>query len=438
MFTLLIKSNLQFKFILLVCSILYSQYASANLLESLIIESIQSHPSVLSTLESRETTLVEQQSARMQFYPTPSIGVNSIYASSDDSNYQGDDRSWNLSLSQPLYTGGRLTAGFRSAKIGVSMSELDVYEAQETIALRLVQAYGNWLSARLKTKAWRGSRAIHDRLKDQVERRVEVGLSPDSDLSLAISRLESTHAEIATLQAEQAVAVNNIREILGRDINAQDLTDDLSLLTKDIGKLDQLLQQVHLVSPSIQRAQYEVDQSEQNIHLQAANLRPNIELRLERQEGSLTTDDSGADNRIFLNVTSQLGAGLSTLNNIKAAKYARRAAMTRVTAQIRLVEQSVRSDYAQAISFRDRVRALTRSLASSRQVSESYERQFPVGRKSWLDVLNSVRDLVGNEVQLADAKAAQMVVTWRLAIIARGLSEVLSDYRDISEGYANE
>lgn len=438
MFTALIQSKYLLVLIVSVYSLLNAQHAAANLLESLIMESIQSHPSVLSSLDSRETALVEKQSARMQFYPTPGIGINNVYASDDDASYQGEDRSWNLSLSQPLYTGGRLTAGYRSAQISVSMSELDVYEAQQTIALRLVQAYGDWLSARLKSKAWQESSAIHKRLNDQVERRVEVGLSPDSDLSLAISRLESTHAEIAALQAEEAVAMNNIREILGRAISSRDLTDDLRLLTKDFGKLDQLLQQVHTISPAIQRAQYEVEQVEQNIHLQAANLRPNIELRLERQEGSLTADDSGADNRIFLNVTSQLGAGLSTLNNIKAAKYAKRAAMSSLTAQIRLVEQSVRSDYAQAISFRNRVRALTRSLMTSKQVSASYERQFPVGRKSWLDVLNSVRDLVGIEVQLADAKAAQMVVTWRLAIVARGLNDVLTDYRHPAEPNSGE
>jgi adhesin transport system outer membrane protein len=51
----------------------------------------------------------------------------------------------------------------------------------------------------------------------------------------------------------------------------------------------------------------------------------------------------------------------------------------------------------------------------------SYYRQFLAERKTWLDVMNSARDLVGVEVQLANSEAATLVVPWRLLLFAQGL-----------------
>jgi adhesin transport system outer membrane protein len=162
-------------------------------------------------------------------------------------------------------------------------------------------------------------------------------------------------------------------------------------------------------------------------------------LRAEYVEGSLTQDISGSEKRIFVNISSQLGAGLSSLSNIQVANKTKQAARARVTSQRRLVEQIVRSDFSQAELFQLRVKSLIRSVDTAQQVADSYERQFPVGRKSWLDVMNAVRDLVNTEVQLADTQAAHLVVTWRLTIIARGLSHLLKkDFVDVNNEFSKE
>ena len=59
-------------------------------------------------------------------------------------------------------------------------------------------------------------------------------------------------------------------------------------------------------------------------------------------------------------------------------------------------------------------------MQTAQNVSESYGRQFLAGRKSWLDVMNTARDLVSTQVQLADAEASQLTVSWRLAVITQG------------------
>ncbi len=89
--------------------------------------------------------------------------------------------------------------------------------------------------------------------------------------------------------------------------------------------------------------------------------------------------------------------------------------------QRRAVKEQVSSDYALHTSLGSRIGSLESSLDIALAVSKAYERQFLAGRKSWLDVMNAARDVVGTEVQLADACTSELVVSWRLHILMNGV-----------------
>ena len=64
-------------------------------------------------------------------------------------------------------------------------------------------------------------------------------------------------------------------------------------------------------------------------------------------------------------------------------------------------------------------------MRAAADVSDSYDRQFLAGRKSWLDVMNAARELSQNETQLADLLSTQLTATWRLAIYTSGVAAVI-------------
>ena len=70
------------------------------------------------------------------------------------------------------------------------------------------------------------------------------------------------------------------------------------------------------------------------------------------------------------------------------------------------------------INARSRLVSLEKSVAGSDKVLESYQRQFQAGRKSWLDLLNAVRELAQNQYALADARASMVAAMNRLQIRA--------------------
>ena len=410
----------------------FSISASAQKLENLIALALSSNPLTKSQQTLVESAKVGVDSAKWQFYPTPSVSVEMANTSSSDLLYQGDKRVSIGRIQQPLWTGGRLSAGVNKAEAGLAVSQASLEEARLQLGLRVVQAYGDWLSAHLKTLANEKSLATHIRLHDQVKRRVNEGTSANSDLTLAIARLEAISAELTAVRAQGEVAIARLGQFLGNPVDAALLMKEVASPYSLTGNMQGILEQAIDMNPSIIKAQATARVQEVVIDEKRADLSPEIFVRAERQYGNYTFANGPPENRFFVGLTSRFGAGLSTLSGIEAARLQYTAALTDIEVQTRAVNEQVLSDYALAQSIASRIAAIYKSLSATNDVLSSYNRQFLAGRKSWLDVMNAARELTQTETQLADLHATQVIVTWRLGAYTRGIGalteEVKSEY----------
>lgn len=393
-------------------------------LEALIDATLQTHPAVQAQRAQQGAAQAEVEAARWQFFPTPSVSVEKANAGRDDINYGGDSTVSTVRLQQPLWTGGRLSAGKRRAEAGVAVSQGALDETREQLALRVVQAYSEWLAAHLKLRAGETSLATHTRLRDQVTRRIESGVSADADLVLAVSRLQSVTADLALARAQQDSALARLGQLAGYPVDAASLEGALAAPQPLPAGVAALLARAQDQDPTARRLRAQAQRQETLIAEQRAALSPEVYVRAERQFGNYLLRNAAPENRIFIGISSQFGAGLSTLANIRGARAQYDAALAEVGAQQRNVSEQVLADYALATASAARLQALQASLDAAGDVARSYDRQFLAGRKSWLDVMNAARELAQTEAQIADIRSAQLVTTWRLAILTnRALSD---------------
>lgn len=402
-------------------------FKSAASLERLISGALQSHPAIVSQQAQERVAQAGVDSAVWQFFPTPTIAVEKARTNDSDTAYQGDSTVSTLRVQQPLWSGGRLTAGMDKAKAGVIVSQATLEETRQLLALRVVQAYGDWLGAHLKMLANEKNLVTHVRLRDQVQRRIEQGASAESDLVLAVGRLKSVAADISAARAQKDIALARLGQLLGQRI------DDAALMaavaaprTINPGAQAQL-DLALAASPALLKAQAQARVQEAAISERSADLSPEVYVRAERQFGNYSASNTGPESRVFIGLNSRFGAGLSSFSNIEAAKAQHQAALAEVEVQSRAVSEQVLADHALAISSEGRLEAIKSSLEAAAQVSESYDRQFLAGRKTWLDVMNAARELAQTEIQMGDIQSAQVVVTWRLAITTRGIAAVVGD-----------
>lgn len=411
--------------LLLMLLVLCPLTSAAQVLERLMALALASHPSAQSQRAQLQSAQSGLDSARWQFYPTPSIAVEQAHTASTDPSYRGDNRVATLRLQQPLYTGGRLSASMDKAKASLKISQSALEEVEQQLGLRVVQAYGEWMSAHLKTQAQEKSVSTHIRLSEQVKRRISVGISADSDLVLAMARLESVHAESQASRTQGEMALARLNQLLGSPVDITNLTALLASARELPADSQVLLAQALEKSPAIQKAKAQARVQEAVVLERRAELSPEVYLRLERQYGNFNLPNSSPENRLFFGLSSRFGAGLSSLTNVEAARTQHQAALAEIEVQSRNVAEQVLTDQALALSSARRLQAVQAALNANADVSASYDRQFLAGRKTWIDVMNAARELTQTEMQLADLQASLVAVSWRLAIYTLGIASLI-------------
>ena len=386
-------------------------------LQSLLQRAIQTHPLVDSGRADVRSATQGIKSARWQYFPTPGVSYQRAFADDDDPSFQGDDYATVFSLEQPLWTGGRLSSGMQGARASLDVAEAALAGSQRELAFRVVQIYGEWLSANLQKQSLRISEDRHQTLFEQVERRAAGGVSTGSDLELARGRLQSVKADRVATAAREYRALAVLSELVGLPLSSEALElGKGGYPNLPSGSESELIRIGLEHAPAIRRAEADIRSARAEIKNRRSQTRPDLFVRFERQFNNLQFADRGPDSRVLVGVRSQLGAGLSTFSGISEAQESLGAAMAqRDSAELSTREQ-IRSDLALVESFELRLQALNVATQTAQDVYESYERQFLTGRKSWLDVMNSARDLQQARLQLADVTAGQLTLGWRLYV----------------------
>ena len=389
-------------------------------LPGLMAEALARHPQVRMQQALASAAGVDVDSARWQYFPTPSLSVERANATNDPALVNRDDPVSTLRISQPIWTGGKLGANVTRANELKQSKEASVMEARQQLALRVLQAYTDWQLAHLRGKAYEDSLQGQSKLLEQVQRRLSAGAATEADVLLSKSRIESTQADLYGIESQKAAALARLSELLARRIQSTELSAALSPPLPVEGDDSLWMGKVQSNSPSVQRLQAQALATEAEVSAARADMYPQLSLRFERQHGSFTYLNYGTVDRVYLSVSSQVGAGLSTFTQQQSAQLRLTAAQTEVENERQNLNEQVRNDLTLYRNLSVRIPSLSNSLQSTRLIQEAWERQFLAGRKSWLEVMNAVREIQQAESQLIEAQTNQMQLSWRLTILADG------------------
>jgi adhesin transport system outer membrane protein len=364
--------------------------------------------------------------ARWGFAPTPSISANNALTRDSGSTYGGDKTVSVLGLRQPIWTGGKLTAGLGLAEAQRNAAEADLESTRQQLALRVVQAWSDAIAANETVEAYTSSYLNHERLLKMVTRRAQEGASAESDVHLAQARFDAVHADLLAAKARGTNAVNRLHLLIGRlphvprSVNVPPIGK--LLMVPDEARIDALLQ-----SPAVARARADISIAQSSIDGARAAVMPNLSLRMERQFGSQSDSGPSADSRVFLDFTTSFGAGLSAVKAIDAAKAKYNAALNNLEVEQLSVSEQVEADLESLAALGPRVQSLKMAVTSNEGVVNSWERQFLAGRKQWQDLMNAARDESGARAQLAEAVGQQQLIGWRLIILTKGVMRSIND-----------
>jgi adhesin transport system outer membrane protein len=353
----------------------------------------------------------ELDAAKWQRYPTPSVEVSRANSASQIPAYP--DRLQIFRLDQPLWTGGRITAGIDAADRRLDAAGAGVLETRQEVALRVVNAAGEALRQKARLRFAEAGVVQHENLLAMIRRRVEQEVSPVADLRLAESRLYLARNDLSLAQESLANALAQLGQLTGRPVSAFGGADFVAA-AQPAGLPDTLDKAVDMAiarAPSLRRLGFELEAAQADIASRRSAYQPQLLLRLESLHGAVT------ENRALLVLQAQPGAGLSAFSAVDAAVARRDTLQHDRQAAERQVREQVETAWHDWQGARVRAENAERSRASAAEVAQSYARQYVAGRKSWLDVLNAVRENVQAELALADVSAQVQIAALRLKVL---------------------
>ena len=119
---------------------------------------------------------------------------------------------------------------------------------------------------------------------------------------------------------------------------------------------------------------------------------------------------------VFAGLSYTPGAGFA--NVVEAQALSTRVAKSEQGVEVAMkdIQETMQNDREEFLNAYAQISALKKSVAGSDMVLASFERQFQANRKTWLDLLNQVRELAQNEYALVDAQASLVGSRLRLEI----------------------
>ncbi len=380
-------------------SVLYSSGLAAALKAVMA-----NHPALKGKQAEVEAAGHAVSSAKAARYPTLSAQANNL----DDNNNQSIVR-----LQQPLWAFGRIDIGIEQAEASLNAEQQALFQIKRQLLEETAVAYARIQGIRKRQDVAHANITEHERLYQQIQRRHQGQLASETDVRLAYSRLLQAGSALQRLDGELRVALTDLRVLTQVPIAAdEDIAPDLTRLPAAL-RVEQLALENHA---DLKLKQARVATARLAIQQEKAALLPTLSLQAEQDfsEGDVRSDQS----RIGLVLEANLESlGFAASGRIKGAGARLDAArqdldltQNDVLHQVErlLLSRAVQNEL--RVSQQEMIRVIEGTAAS-------FVRQYETGRKSWLDVLNTQRELADLHVEQEQMSSEELILSLRIAAL---------------------
>ena len=403
------------KIVFLVACLFFTASAKAaveNLqINDLIVQAIQTHPLVGSARASQQATSEGINAAKLNLLPTPSVS----------SGFDRDnDFVSQVTIRQPLWTGGKLTADVNQAIFDDKAAVEYVYEQQNLVAKTTIDAWQSYIQAVAKQNVHAENLKELSGFEAMMQRRVGQGVSARIELDLVTNRILQEQTAYQAAAEQQRIAAARLEQIIGQPLspmsamsipNIKVLVDQAKQQSTDFERM--AFDRAGFYNPTVIKEHFQIEAAKQGVESQKAAQYPTVYAQYEHAYYHENNDNDG---KFSLGLSYAPGAGFSNFALARASQAQVDSLIQNQEAARRNVIENIQVQYQQFVSAKDRETSLIAAVAGAQLVVNSYRRQFIAGRKSWLEVLNAVREHNDYQVQLVQTRAEMLGAFYRLQV----------------------
>jgi outer membrane protein len=323
-------------------------------------------------------------------------------------------RSGKLTLSQPIFRGGRTVAATRKAENNVLSERAQLQAAEQTLLLSAATAYLDNLRDLAVLDLNRNNEQVLKKQLEATKDRFQVGELTRTDVSQAEARL--SRAEALRVKAEGDLRASRASYLTVMGEAPRDLKEPVQPGGLP-ASLDDAVAQAKSTHPDVISAQYAEKAAQKNVDLVAGELLPTLSLDADAGRSwratSLTSRTETVEVIASLSVPIYEG-GTATYARVREAKEVAGQRRLEIDQTARTAIETATKAWESLETAQAQVRSYADQIKADEIALEGVKREAEVGSRTVLDVLDAEQELLDARVNLVKAKRDQWLAAFQL------------------------
>lgn len=377
----------------------------AETLTEAVDEVIQTNPEIRTIAHNRLARDQEVRQARSGYMPKfdviAGIGTQEIYEPEDNSLTPSQVQ---LSLRQNLFTGFADMNEIDRQEARVRSAAYRLQGTTENIALRTSKVYLDVLRNQELLALSQQNLETHLRISDQIALRSDSGIGSRADSEQALGRVALAQANVVVAQTNLIDAKSNYLSVVGHlpgELKRPILPNEL--MPESLEQAEQIAIEKH---PTLKSAQADIEARREQYEVAKAPYMPIIDIEIDQtwEEDYDRLEGRDEDLTAMIRLRYNLFQGfkdkarrVETAEQITEAQEIRNNTHRQVIESIRLSWMALQAVMESEQYREERVKA-TYSTA------EAYTKQFNLGKRTLLDVLDTEAELINAKKDLVNTQ----------------------------------
>ncbi|WP_439135966.1 TolC family outer membrane protein [Pseudomaricurvus sp.] len=407
-----------------------ASYANALSLKDTVEHTLNTHPEVQAARNVVKSRGEEVREAKAGYLPTvdlaAGIGRQKVQTpSTGDEEVSLTRHEASVSARQMLFDGFATSEEVNRQQARESSAGYKVVEVEENTALRVAEVYLNLLRFGDLLNLARETLREHQNIHDQMVLRNKSGVGSKADLDQISARLALAQSNMLTAQNNLLDAKTNFYRVTGMfpDISALKLPTVNETLPSMLENAEEIALDQH---PTLLSAKADVESAEAQYEATESSYWPRLQLEADRRwdEDIDGVEGDNEDTIVALRVSYNLYNGGADSARRKSTAYLLEQARDIRNNTQRQVIESLRLSWSAYKTIEQQMKYLEMHVQAAADTRTAYQKQFNIGRRTLLDLLNTENEVVESRRALINANYDGVFSQYR---VLNSMGELLQD-----------
>ncbi|MGR5063755.1 TolC family outer membrane protein [Photobacterium sp. DNB22_13_2] len=403
--------------ITLIASLLYVPSATGQSLEQAVADTLATNPEIKRAYNEFMSRNESTRSSVGDYLPSVDLEASAGYEDYDNTtNSTGDYEPLDatISLRQLIWDGSVTYHDIQRNKAEAEAQRYQLLADAQDKALRVTEIYLDTLEAQEVLALSQTNFAVHQRIFTDIKKRTDSGIGSTADLAQIEGRLARSRSNLIAAENNLQDKITEFyREVGSAPVNLEKPEVDQTYIPTS---LESAISEAKDMNPVLFVAKNDIDAANYQYKQAKGDFYPTFSIEASQEWGEDIDGTPGHTDefKAMLKMEYNLYNGGSDLAESRRAAYQLSQSKDVRDRAYRLLEESTRLAWSGMELALNQILYLQKHVDASARTVIAYEKQFRIGKRTLLDVLNTENELFEARKAYLDAHYAGILAKYRV------------------------